>query len=681
MAGFNDASGINSDATANSPYQIGSVIGGQGQGEPGWLTNWVQNIGNVGDVVVQSNVVYEGDGALQVLGGTTGAERDWNNGQSSGTVLVTQYVYVPPGGAVAQYLQDRSIVDTATATAAQWRGIASSNFEVLDSGVWEDTGIPVPINQWVRVDIRVDMTARTYDFFINGQQYNAPDPIGFRGNPVTLNRANYFITNTPGFYADAFQVTLGNAPFDDQYSVNEDTQLTVNAPGVLTNDLIQTASPQAVLVNSPAHALQFTLKADGSFNYTPKPAFNGSDSFTYQIVDGSDTSGLARATINVQPVNDPPVAFADAYSLPPVSPLNVAKAQGVLANDTDVEGDTLHAVPDNPPSVGTLDLHDDGSFTYTYPPGLHNPVTFTYKAFDGTAYSSPVTVTLIREAVVDIAGDTLTILGSLGSDIIRLTPAGRGILVEMHTPIRIIRQVYQPLAGTPQFHFVDVSLATGDDRFDSTSLKLPIHVVDGDGNNVINTGAGKDVIMVGDGDNSIATGAGDDMVTAGNGRNEIISGAGNDTVTSGSGGSFIDAGTGNDTVTVAGGGNWIQGGSGNDVIVGGAGDDLLLGGTGSDLIVGGLGNDVIEGGAGNDILFDGTVALANPNTDSLANVLADYRPTKVASLQLISSRLTVTFDTNHQDSLTGGKGTDWFWSNDGLDVLDVFGKEPKNSIT
>jgi Ca2+-binding RTX toxin-like protein len=187
--------------------------------------------------------------------------------------------------------------------------------------------------------------------------------------------------------------------------------------------------------------------------------------------------------------------------------------------------------------------------------------------------------------------------------------------------------------------------------------------------------------MVGDGDNSIATGAGDDMVTAGNGRNEIISGAGNDTVTSGSGGSFIDAGTGNDTVTVAGGGNWIQGGSGNDVIVGGAGDDLLLGGTGSDLIVGGLGNDVIEGGAGNDILFDGTVALANPNTDSLANVLADYRPTKVASLQLISSRLTVTFDTNHQDSLTGGKGTDWFWSNDGLDVLDVFGKEPKNSIT
>ena len=40
-------------------------------------------------------------------------------------------------------------------------------------------------------------------------------------------------------------------------------------------------------------------------------------------------------------------------------------AAGVLANDTDADGDSLTAVLVGGPSHGTLSLGTDGSFTYT----------------------------------------------------------------------------------------------------------------------------------------------------------------------------------------------------------------------------------------------------------------------------------------------------------------------------
>jgi hypothetical protein len=67
----------------------------------------------------------------------------------------------------------------------------------------------------------------------------------------------------------------------------------------------------------------------------------------------------------------------------------------------------------------------------------------------------------------------------------------------------------------------------------------------------------------------------------------------------------------------------------------------------------------------------------NPTTDSLAAVLASYRPTP-GGRDAVTVRLTVTFDTGAADTLTGGGGSDWFWSSDLLDVLDLTGTEPQN---
>ena len=64
------------------------------------------------------------------------------------------------------------------------------------------------------------------------------------------------------------------------------------------------------------------------------------------------------------PVNAVPVAGPDAYDAVQGEPL-VLPAPGVLANDTDADGQVLTATGASQPAHGAVRLAADGSFTYT----------------------------------------------------------------------------------------------------------------------------------------------------------------------------------------------------------------------------------------------------------------------------------------------------------------------------
>ncbi len=105
-------------------------------------------------------------------------------------------------------------------------------------------------------------------------------------------------------------------------------------------------------------------------------------------------SPTATAT-NTPKVNTPPVASNDSYSMHTLDVTLTVQAPGVLANDTDSDGDVLTAVLLSGPSKGALSLNADGSFTYTPLPSLTSFTdTFIYKAFDGVYYSNVATVTI-----------------------------------------------------------------------------------------------------------------------------------------------------------------------------------------------------------------------------------------------------------------------------------------------
>lgn len=103
-------------------------------------------------------------------------------------------------------------------------------------------------------------------------------------------------------YSYAIAANSGSNPpgaANDTYTTNENTPLTVVAPGVLGNDTdSQGKSLTAQLATGPSHGT-LTLNADGSFTYTPNTYFAGTDSFTYMANDGIATSNTATVTISV----------------------------------------------------------------------------------------------------------------------------------------------------------------------------------------------------------------------------------------------------------------------------------------------------------------------------------------------------------------------------------------------
>ena len=89
---------------------------------------------------------------------------------------------------------------------------------------------------------------------------------------------------------------------DDSYSTDEDTPLTVPAPGVLSNDSDLDGDPLMAYKESNPLNGSVILNEDGSFSYTPAAGFYGSDSFTYLATDGAFESNLATVSITVNQV-------------------------------------------------------------------------------------------------------------------------------------------------------------------------------------------------------------------------------------------------------------------------------------------------------------------------------------------------------------------------------------------
>ena len=101
--------------------------------------------------------------------------------------------------------------------------------------------------------------------------------------------------------------------------------------------------------------------------------------------------------------NAAPVAVPDSYSTAEDASLSVA-APGVLANDTDANGNPLTVASPRPvtaPTNGSLTLNANGSFTYTPNANFNGFDSFTYRATDGMANSNLATVTLTITAVDD----------------------------------------------------------------------------------------------------------------------------------------------------------------------------------------------------------------------------------------------------------------------------------------
>ncbi len=197
-------------------------------------------------------------------------------------------------------------------------------------------------------------------------------------------------------------VSLDVTPVNDVPTV-EDLSLFVEkntlGPATLIATDPDSGSLTYAITNPPTHG---TLSGTApNLTYTPDTDYVGPDSFTYTASDQTSTSTPGIATILVFQPTEAPVSAPDAYSVDEDVVL-VVPALGVLANDTDPDGDPLTAELQSSTSNGALTLNSDGSFTYTPDAEFSGVDSFTYLARDAFKASAIVAVTITVNSVNDV---------------------------------------------------------------------------------------------------------------------------------------------------------------------------------------------------------------------------------------------------------------------------------------
>src|SRR5206468_1054050 len=178
-------------------------------------------------------------------------------------------------------------------------------------------------------------------------------------------------------------------------TTDEDTPVSIN---VLANDTDADLGTTltAAIVTNPSHGT-VSVNAASVITYTPAPNYNGSDSFTYKANDGIVDSNVATVSITIAAVNDAPVAGNDTATTAEDTPVTI----GVLANDSDADGDPLTITATTPAAHGTATSLPDGTITYAPALNYNGGDSFTYTISDGHGGTATATVNVTVTAVND----------------------------------------------------------------------------------------------------------------------------------------------------------------------------------------------------------------------------------------------------------------------------------------
>ncbi|MEW6256474.1 MAG: Ig-like domain-containing protein [Pseudomonadota bacterium] len=147
------------------------------------------------------------------------------------------------------------------------------------------------------------------------------------------------------------------------------------------------------------------LNADGTLTFLPGPDTSGSASFNYRLSDGS-VSVIGTATVAVSPVNDAPVAVADAFTTLEDSTItfdpraNDSDAEGAALSIIAIDGSAITVGQSVPVANGSVALNGDGTLTFMPAANFSGSVSFTYTASDG-ALTSIGSITATVSAVND----------------------------------------------------------------------------------------------------------------------------------------------------------------------------------------------------------------------------------------------------------------------------------------
>ncbi len=349
-----------------------------------------------------------------------------NDSDVDGDVLVVDAVTQPANGSVVVEA-DGTVTYTPD---PDFNGVDTFTYDVCDpDGLCDTATVTVTVNSVNDAPVANDDTATTdedtaVDIDVLGNDSDIDgDPLTIdsvtqpaNGTVVIDDGGTVTYTPNPDFngtdtftytvcdpdgLCDTATVTVTVDPVNDAPVANDDAETTdeevpVNVD-VLGNDSDVDGDVLVVdAVTQPANG-SVVVEADGTVTYTPNPDFNGVDTFTYDVCDPDGLCDTATVTVTVNSVNDAPVANDDTATTDEDTAVDI----DVLANDSDIDGDTLVVDAVTQPANGSVVVDADGTVTYTPNPDFNGTDTFTYTVCDPDGLCDTATVTVTVDPVND----------------------------------------------------------------------------------------------------------------------------------------------------------------------------------------------------------------------------------------------------------------------------------------
>lgn len=279
--------------------------------------------------------------------------------------------------------------------------VGSGGSDFIDGGDGVDTAI-------------FDGLFASYSFEWSGADLLVADA---NGDTDILRNVEYLSFNDTLVAASEIAVSAPTAPaaVADAASVAEDNSVAIQ---ILSNDA---GDGLSVLSITNGGFGSVTVNANGSVTYSPDPDANGVDNFSYTVIDAYGATSSALVTVEVNAVNDAPVANGDVYSAG--ANQTYSSAQSVLANDIDVDGDMLLVAAYDATSAGGGGVHmnTDGTFSYTPAAGFIGVDSFAYTVTDGLGGAADATVSINVE---DASAPPYYVTGLIYGDPYRLNYPG-----------------------------------------------------------------------------------------------------------------------------------------------------------------------------------------------------------------------------------------------------------------
>jgi len=122
---------------------------------------------------------------------------------------------------------------------------------------------------------------------------------------------------------------------------------------------------------------------DPIFEYTPEANFNSTDFFTYRVSDGEYYSEQEAVQLNIEPVNDSPIAEEGSFTL------NEDTVGTLLLSASDVDGDELEFIIQTPPTHGEILSSGEPITSFPHSLGLSNAVD--YRPFENSIQADAFT--------------------------------------------------------------------------------------------------------------------------------------------------------------------------------------------------------------------------------------------------------------------------------------------------